>query len=210
MIDKIRRPESPGAGSRQEQLRRGHARPPYARVESHGRLPALRLARAAADAPRSARSAPLAPYRPLATALSARAPRYLRCRTLTNGSGASRSGSSDAGGVLRPLLPLSAARSAMRCAGLSPSQNSSSSSARFRRWAPPALTTEPPPTLLALDAYELSAVISWGQARLPATFTLTHKDPPRSLRREKGQWVSDEERQLKKQWKKLKTTKMRQ
>ena len=61
------------------------------------------------------------------------------------------------------------------------------------------------PTLLALDAYELSAVISWGQARLPATFTLTHKDPPRSLRREKGQWVSDEERQLKKQWKKLKT-----
>ena len=29
--------------------------------------------------------------------------------------------------------------------------------------------------------------------------------PPRSLRREKGQWESEEERQLKKQWRKLKT-----
>lgn len=61
------------------------------------------------------------------------------------------------------------------------------------------------PTLLALEAFELTAVITWGQARLPATFTLTHTDPPRSLRREKAQWVSDEEKQLKRQWKKLKT-----
>lgn len=61
------------------------------------------------------------------------------------------------------------------------------------------------PTVLALDAFELTAVITWGQGRVPATFTLTHKDPPRSLRREKGLWESDEERNLKKQWKKLKT-----
>lgn len=61
------------------------------------------------------------------------------------------------------------------------------------------------PTVLALDAYELNAVISWGPARLPATFTLTEKDPPRSLRREKGLWVSEEEKQLRRQWKKLKT-----
>lgn len=61
------------------------------------------------------------------------------------------------------------------------------------------------PTVLALDSFELTAVITWGQARLPATFTLTHEDPPKSLRREKGQWESEEERQLKRQWKKLKT-----
>jgi predicted nuclease of restriction endonuclease-like RecB superfamily len=61
------------------------------------------------------------------------------------------------------------------------------------------------PTVLALERFELTAVITWGKERKPASFSLSQADGLQSQRRERGLWESEEEKQLRRQWKKLDT-----
>jgi predicted nuclease of restriction endonuclease-like RecB superfamily len=61
------------------------------------------------------------------------------------------------------------------------------------------------PTVIALERFDLNAVIAWGKERKPATFSLTQADGLVPLRRERGLWESAEEKQLRSQWKKLDT-----